>query len=145
MSAGLHIFRGMPPQAGNGIGGIFRALCKSLMPVAKKSLMPVAKKIGKETVAPAVLNAGAGYLSDLASGKSGRKSAKKRKSQALRQVQAAGKKALKKEATNFIASLAGVQSETSKSSSTKRKRKSSAAPSAITKKRRKTATAFDFV
>ena len=146
--SGIHIFRGMIPQTGNGIGGIFRAVGKSVMPVATNKLGAVGKAAVKKTVAaagkqlaPAVLTAGAGYLGDLVKGKHPKKSLKKRKSQAVRRVQNAGKKALKQEAAKFVASLAGVQSQANNT----RKRRRNATPLGGKKKRKKTATAFDFV
>ena len=146
--SGIHVFRGMLPQTGNGIGGIFRAVGKSVMPVAKDKLGAAGKAAVKKTVAaagkqlaPAVLNAGAGYLGDLAKGKHPKKSLKKRKSQAVKRVQNAGKKALKQEAAKFVASLAGAQSQANNT----RKRRRNAVPLAGRKKRKKTATDFDFV
>ena len=146
--SGIHIFGGMAPQVGNGIGGIFRAVGKSVMPVATNKLGAVGKAAVKKTVAaagkqlaPAVLNAGAGYLSDLVKGKHPKKSLKKRKSQAVRRVQNAGKKALKQEAAKFVASLAGVHSQANNT----RKRRRNSIPLGDKKKRKKTETAFDFV
>ena len=147
--SGIHIFRGMAPQVGNGIGGIFRAVGKSVMPVATNKLGAMGKTAVKKTIAaagkqlaPAVLNAGAGYVGDLVKGKHPKKLLKKTKSQAVRRVQAAGKKALKQEAAKFVASLAGVQSQANKSSTRKRKRSSTPLGG---KRRKKTATAFDFL
>ena len=145
--SGIHIFRGMAPQVSNGIGGIFHAVGKSVMPVAMNKLGAVGKAAVKKTIAaagkqlaPAVLNAGAGYVGDLVKDKHSKKSLKKSKSQAVRRVQAAGKKALKQEAAKFVAS-AGVQSQANKSRTRKRRRNSTLSGG----KRRKKADAFDFV
>ena len=147
--SGIHIFRGTAPQVRNGIGGIFRAMGKSVMPVATDKLGAVGKAAVKKTLAAAgkqlahaVLNAGAGYVGDLVKGKHPKKSLKKRKSQAVRRVQNAGKKDLKQEAAKFVASLAGVQSQANKSNTGKRRRNSTPLGG---KRRKKTETAFDFV
>ena len=79
--SGIHIFRGMVPQVGNGIGGIFCVVGKSVMPVATNKLGAMGKTAVKKTIAaagkqlaPAVLNAGAGYVGDLVKGKHPKKS-----------------------------------------------------------------------
>ena len=111
-------------QVGHGLGGMFRAVAKSVMPVAKqgvKQLFRTAKmkaaptllKAGKGIVAdvkrkaaPVIIKTSAALLTDIASNKNPKAALKRRTAEAKQAITKIGKQAIKRQASNVLTSFA---------------------------------------
>ena len=114
MAHSISVYRGRGRgQVGHGLGGLFRPLAKTVIPLAKT--------VVKDELAPALLSTGAGFLQDLAKKKDPKQALIDRKNQALKQ----GTNILKKKASSLLTSfLPGFKrSNTKKKSAPARQKK----------------------
>ena len=85
---GVDVFRGTRMQKGHGLGGLFRGLFKSAMPLLKsgmKAAAPMLKR-GAKTLGKQVLDSGMNLAGDLLDGESIKSSARKRVLEAKNQL-----------------------------------------------------------
>ena len=133
---GMPVFRGIPWQAGYGLGGLFCSMSRAVVPLVTKGVKAVAPlaKRGAKILGDIAMQSGSDFLSDILTGKNVKEAAK---AQAMEAANTAKRKAISK-----LRGQTGSGRRTNRSKSVKRagkKRKTSVSTARRSQSRKRTA------